>query len=148
MTNSGSRKGGNMKRTFSVIVLALVTLLVFFSGAFAGEKDVLKALEKIKASVEAGVNYAKYRKLVDDAMVKINVYKRGKKINKVFLHNANLSYEYYYTAAKSWETKIMYSGRSDVSLDKDMQAHWSDAESFLNKAHEALKQTTGYKKEG
>ncbi len=84
----------------------LVLLLVLPSLVSAGEKDVLRALEKIKGSAEAGVTYLKYMDLVADAKVEINIYKRAKPQNECFLQEIGASYSFYELAGSQWKLKI------------------------------------------
>ena len=105
-----------MKRTCSVIVLVLVILSAFFSSAVAGEKDVLRALEKLKAGVEAGVTYKKYSELLADAKTEINMLERKTNKNQCFMEAVEKSYNIYEGArpdcdtARDWE-------RSAVELE-------------------------------
>ena len=66
-----------MKTLGRTSVLVLVVLVGSPSFATAGDKDVLKALDKIKANVEEGVSYDRCSESLVDAKAEINMLKKG-----------------------------------------------------------------------
>ena len=156
-----------MKRLSGMMVLALVMLMALTSFATAGEKDVLKALEKIKGAVEAGVTYQRYVELVADAKVEINMFKRGGKTNECFIEAVEASYLLYNWAATNWQMKIDFESlASEFSIDAkyaksdelragymrsaelageiatlggELSGKWKRATTYLDKAYECLK---------
>ncbi len=122
----------------------LVVLVAVPSLVTAGEKDVLKALERIKGAVEAGVNLERYSELVADAKVELNIYERSKEVNEDFLKEAELCYEDYQQARKAWSLKLPQPGLGapplaiKVQLDDKMQELWKSAADHLEQAYKAL----------
>lgn len=67
-------------------VLFLLLALMFPVSAMAGEKEVLKAFETLKAS--SGAPDRKYDELLRDAQVELNILKRSPTADKDFLDTA------------------------------------------------------------
>ena len=84
-----------MKTLGRASVLVLVLLLGRASFAAAGEKDVLKALEKIKANLEAEVPYDKCAESLVDAKAEINMLKREVRKNQCFMKAVHQSYSWF-----------------------------------------------------
>jgi hypothetical protein len=68
----------------------------------AGEKDVLKALEKIKGAVEVKTSNKNFCELLTDAKVEINIYERQKEKNACFMEAVNNCFTQYKTFEKYW----------------------------------------------
>jgi hypothetical protein len=100
--------GGLMKRLASIGGFVLVALMTLASLAKADEKDVLKALEKIKCGVEEEVRYEKYAELVREAKVEIDRLQPSKEVDKegCFLNSINECYQNYENARTLWNQKI------------------------------------------
>jgi len=127
-----------MKKMNFFIILLSVMLLFSLSFAMAGEKEILKALEKVKAATETGVNYNKYCELLANARAEINILKRSKKDWKkdeftVAVVSCLFSYE---TAKMGWETMINYG--SNPSRKARIQKSWKMATEQLDKAYKCL----------
>ena len=132
------------------IGMAIILTLCLTLFAVAGEKDVLRALEKIRGNTEIGVSYIKYCDLLADAKTEINIYKRGK-INERFLKSAEKVFTCYEMARDAWWAKMEF--EKDSSLSKaakilnlnahelsqeranHMQSCWQDANIALDQAY-------------
>jgi len=71
-----------MKR---IITLLLVVGLGYPVLAYPDEKQVIRALESIKAHLESGVNQSELKKLLADAKVEINIAAHDKTVSKDFI---------------------------------------------------------------
>ena len=129
-----------MKRLLSTIIVLFVCI-ISATLAKAGEKDVLKALEKIKGAVETGVSYQRYGELVADAKVEINIYKRAKKENEKFLKAVEKSHQNYQSALQSWTNSMEFSDDIDYELKaknllrRTMQDRWKAGAKYLDEAY-------------
>jgi hypothetical protein len=127
-----------MKKMNFFIMLLSAMLLFTLSFAMAGEEEVLKALEKVKAATETGVNYNKYCELLANAGAEINILKRSKKDWKkdeftLAVVRCLFSYE---TAKIGWETIINHG--SNPSTKARIQKSWKMATEHLDKAYRCL----------
>lgn len=90
----------------SLIVLFLIIFLISYSSVFAGQKDVLKAMEKLKSSVEVGIAYNEYCQLLVDAKTEINILKKSGNENKCFMEAVEKSYQLYDLAKGYWKLML------------------------------------------
>lgn len=93
-----------MKKIGHIILAMTLISLFFISSAFAGagEKDVLKALEKIKGAIEVNSSYNNYCDLLVDAKVEINIYGRKKTRNECFFNAVDECFKNYETFKTHW----------------------------------------------
>ncbi len=127
-----------MKGNRKLNCFCLVLLLVLPSLVSAWEKDVLKALEKIKGSAEAGATYQKYMELLTDANVEINIYNMARTQNNCFLRAVEISLLYYEAAGIYWEGKMQSEGDEAKEEAKRMQEDWQSGADYLNEAYDCL----------
>jgi hypothetical protein len=147
---------------------ALVMPLVLTSFAMAGEKDVLKALEKIKWASETEVSYEGYVELVADAKVEINILKKADNKNDCFVKAVEYSHAFYREASMQWKSKLTFESAAADSMtearfeetdelirlcvqssktfekmakdhEKELQEAWKKAAAYLDKAYGCLK---------
>ena len=130
-----------MKKLIFAFVILFLPVAVH-----ADETDVLKALEKIKGNVEAGVILKKYQELIVDAKVEINMFKREAKGKENFLKAAESCLAYYSLAKISWRVKNDMSKinnaegrRLEGESKAAVQDSWKKAEVQLDNAYAACK---------
>ena len=129
-----------MKRKLYFAVTILATSVCLISVTIAGQRDVLKAIEKVKANTETGVSYKKYVELLADAKFELNLLERNLKnpLKNNFFLEAYRSYISYDTAKMNWETKNNY-GDSDGKLHNMIQENWTSAAKHLENAYKYRK---------
>lgn len=71
-----------MTRNTVKMVLAFGITLAMASPTQAGQKDVLRSMEKVQAYSETSSNYEKYFDSITDLQAELNMYKRQKKVNR------------------------------------------------------------------
>lgn len=92
-----------MKRPTVLGAFVLFAVMALASCAIGDEKDVLKALEKVKGAVESGVTYVRYGELLADAKAEINMLKRSEKQDKCFVDAVEIAYAHFQQAKGTWE---------------------------------------------
>jgi IS1 family transposase len=142
------RNGMVRKHLFAIVlnVFCLTMSLAITSISIAGEEEkaLLKALEKLKASVETGVSYNKYYELLSDARTELNMYKRnhkeeysGEGTPQTFFNSyVSLALSKYEQAGISWKNKMEY---RNSSYDKFIDDWWKGASENLDKAYDSEK---------
>lgn len=122
-----------MNKMINIIVLVLF-LLVFISPSNAGEKDVLKSLEKLKAFVEieehptSKETYNKFCELLVDAKLEINLLKKEKNVNKCFQKFIMKSYQSYGSGKDKIKTYLDSEktiNRSQQNIDSLEKKRWA-----------------------
>ena len=124
------------------IILWFILLVAFASLSFAGSKDVLRSLEKIKGGVEAGITLHEYSNLIADAKVEINLLKRSDFDNQQFMNATKKCLTSYMFSRDMWDFKIkfenMRSYTNAAECDDNMQEGWQKASKYLDMAYDSL----------
>ena len=132
-----------MKKVGNIILAMSLISFFFISSAFAGEKDVLKALEKINGAIEVNTSYNNYCDLLADAKVEINIYGRKKTRNECFFNAVNECFKNYEAFKTHWRNLM----DAEVKIPKTkatLREHGDNEEiaalaGFLLKLNNALK---------
>jgi hypothetical protein len=133
-------------------------LLFWLSSAFAGERDALLALERIKEGIRSGVTYETYCQLIDEAKKQIYILKRYRNADGSFLDAVELSYDGFNVAKSIWKCSLaLDKERIELSVvtnnsskmreieqklqrvDEDLQTAWDAAVEALDLAYQRLK---------
>ena len=117
---------------FRTGVLVALTMFFLTTLTIAGEKGVLKSLEKVRSHIQSGVTREEYDNLVAKAKAEIQLYKRVAKVNPTFLKHAKECYRHYEYAL----IPVVYE-KDHVLFDL-----WGTAEDELELARESLKKST------
>lgn len=137
-----------MKKYFlTVLCILFLSNVSFANEEIIAQKVVFKALEKLKASTETGVNLQRYSELVADAKTEINLYKRGKEINDKFIDKAEGCLKRYKFAADAWEIKRKYYTSSssareregDARMESSMQEDWKKGNDCVDELYDINK---------
>ena len=113
------------------VIAALTLLLMVFSvNAIAGEKEVLRAFETIKAAGPTA-QPAKYNELRANVEVEINILKRDPGANPKFIDAATQCYGQYVLVAyhKLVQDTQSYKGKSS----DEIEAMWKAGREIINK---------------
>lgn len=133
----------------SLIILFVIIFFASYASVFADQKDVLKAMEKLKSSVEVGIAYNEYCQLLVDAKTEINIFKRSGKENKCFIEAIEKSYQLYDLAKDYWKlmmdaesfgNKFSRDGRKRSSSTEETKLSFEISES-LHKASKGDEET-------
>jgi ribosome-binding protein aMBF1 (putative translation factor) len=95
-----------MKQLCRVHILVLTMVALSCSVATSGDKDVLEALERIKAGIEEGTSRERLAQLLDEARTQIDTLQRGDVRKDCFRAATNRSYYWYNLGVKSWGALI------------------------------------------
>lgn len=92
-----------------IILTLLILSLLSFSFAFAGEEDVLMALERIRAGIDNGISYGQYCQLLLDARSQIDLLNKHENSSvsfQLFRRTVELSYGGYDVGKMIWSSTI------------------------------------------
>ena len=122
------------------MVLCCIALLSPWP-ANAGEREVLLALEKMKSSVEQGVSYDAYEKLLSDIKTALDALKKEGSSNSCFMTQAELCHTYYYLGLFNWKSMLKADEEVRKQEVRDLRnAAWMRAKERLEMAHECMKE--------
>jgi hypothetical protein len=100
----------------------------------AAAMDAIKALGRIEAATEVGVNYQQYGQLVIDAKAVVNEAERILPAGSL-LTNLREAMDAYRDAGRDWDRKIRY---SSLTFEESMQWNWRSGANKLAKARRLL----------
>lgn len=125
-----------------IVSLSLVALLVIFisCAAYAGQKEVIVALEAVKGSIESGVNQMELSKLLASAKVEINMAQRDRSVSKEFIDTAEecrAGYPLAFEFLKLQSRFIQFNNRSRAEkCDKNAREILNKCAKLLDKLYE------------
>jgi hypothetical protein len=117
--------GGSMKQLYRIGVSVVGIVLLSSSLAGGAEKDVLQALERVKAAVEGEVSYEKADELVDVAGIQVNAIKKGD-TSDCFRVAVRRCHYWYRLGVKTWETIIKNEEQRDIHAKRAKSEYWDD----------------------
>jgi hypothetical protein len=117
--------GGGMRQFLRLSILVLAIVVFFPSLAISAEKDVLQALESVKAAVEDGVSYEKVAELLELSGIQVNAIKKGD-TSDCFRVAVRRCHYWYRLGVKTWETMINNQEQRDIHAKRAKSEYWDD----------------------
>lgn len=123
-----NKEGGTMRKLAGTVALTLFLALFQIQTADAvSERVVIRALERVRACIEGGCNYATAASCLTNAKVELEKLKHAKK-SKLFCNKAQGSYDAYERGLKIWKK----------SMKEDSDPPTSAAQNSFNKGARKL----------
>ena len=116
----------SLLRTRTILVLGAVVFLA--SATWADETSVIRALTRLKTSVQSNVSIELYRGLLSDAKAEIDITKKERRTNEAFVIAANSCWWSYNLARVAWEVRDRMErigSRDAKEWDSRMRENWS-----------------------
>jgi hypothetical protein len=114
-----------MKQLCRIGILVVAIVVLFSSLATSAEEDVLRALERVKASIEDEVPYKKVAELLDEAKIQVDTIRIGETTN-CFRVAVKRCYYWYHLGIKSWQTLIKNQEQRDIHAKRAKSEYWDD----------------------
>jgi len=137
-----------MRPLCRIKALVVTIVALSFSVATGGDEDVLKALERIKAAVEAGASPEELAPLLDEAKIHIDQLQRGDVRKDCFRAATRRSHYWYGLGVKSWGALIenekqrdRYRRKAEYGEHDMKDISWKMVENYdklIKQAQEAL----------
>ncbi|MBM4273243.1 MAG: hypothetical protein FJ134_02110 [Deltaproteobacteria bacterium] len=102
-----------MKKYWSIIIIIILFLSLSIYSHAESHKEAIKALKKLEAKIEMGVNYQKYVEVLGETNAEVKLFLESKSSKKYpdIVTSINKIMDNYKDAAKLWSVIIDHPGR-------------------------------------